>query len=442
MFKRFGAVWEDVLGVSALSRVTVTGLVTTAIAVAASAFSAAPAPAAVGTLGSGAWCWFSDPRAIEVDDSTYVGWLSTTGAVVVAEYTQQPANAGDPVVSTAKETTDVVGWLYHDDHGSPSLLAEPDGRITVFFSSHNGVYTYYRTTTTPGEITAWGPVEKINSDIKGTKGVTYTNPNLLPAEDNKLYLFWRDQTYGQAYATRTVSGTWSAARPLIVQRGERPYLKTATNGSDTIGLAYTNGHPRETLANIYYAEYRHGWLVHANGSRIKPLSSAPIKPSQGDLVYDAAKTHVSAWVWDIAFDPRSRPVIVYATFPSKDNAQYWYANWTGHRWVSHFMTNAGGSISPPTIEQQYSGGITLDHSDTNIVYLSREVDGGFDLERWTTDDGGHDWKHTTVVPATKGVDNVRPVVPRGWTSGPMGVLWLRGDYGSYTTYKTAIAYLQ
>jgi len=199
---------------------------------------------------------------------------------VVAQYTKQPAEAGGDVASTTKETTHVVGRLYHDDHGSPSLLAEPDGRITVFFSAHNGTYTSYRSTTKPGEITSWGPVKKINSDIKGTKGVTYTNPNLLPAEDNKLYLVWRDPTYGQAYATRTAGGTWSAARRLIAQSGERPYLKTATNGSNTIGLAYTNGHPRDTLTNIYYAEYRHGWLLHANASRIKSLRSAPIKPAR------------------------------------------------------------------------------------------------------------------------------------------------------------------
>jgi hypothetical protein len=33
-------------------------------------------------------------------------------------------------------------------------------------------------------------------------------------------------------------------------------------------------------------------------------------------------------------------------------------------------------------------------------------------------------------------------VPRGWDRGPMSLLWLRGDYGSYTTYRTSVDYLR
>jgi hypothetical protein len=102
------------------------------------------------------------------------------------------------------------------------------------------------------------------------------------------------------------------------------------------------------------------------------------------------------------------------------------------------MTFAGGSISPTTIEYEYSGGITLDHSDPGIVYLSRETAGGWDIERWVTHDGGDTWSHRVVVPSD-GLDNVRPVVPRG--GGPIQVLFLRGDYRSYTTYRTSIAFL-
>ena len=152
---------------------------------------------------------------------------------------------------------------------------------------------------------------------------------------------------------------------------------------------------------------------------------------RADLVYNAHATHVPAWVWDVALDSRGRPVIVYATFPSNQRHEYWYADWTGTRWVSHFLTIGGGTISPGTIEYEYSGGIALDHSDPSVVYLSRQVADGFEIERWTTTDGGARWRHEVVVPAG-GTDNVRPVVPRGWDHGPMSLLWLRGHYGSYT----------
>jgi hypothetical protein len=104
------------------------------------------------------------------------------------------------------------------------------------------------------------------------------------------------------------------------------------------------------------------------------------------------------------------------------------------------MTFAGPSISPGTIEQQYSAGITLDHSNPSIVYLSHKVATHFNIERWMTPNGGNSWTHSTVV--SDGQDNVRPIVPRGWTNGPIGLVWLRGYYGSYTTYKTSISYLR
>ena len=44
-----------------------------------------------------------------------------------------------------------------------------------------------------------------------------------------------------------------------------------------------------------------------------------------------------------------------------------------------------------------------------------------------------------MVPAD-GTENVRPVVPRGYTGGPMGLLWLRGVYGTYTDYRTSVAF--
>jgi hypothetical protein len=195
------------------------------------------------------------------------------------------------------------------------------------------------------------------------------------------------------------------------------------------------------LSSIYYATYRSGSLWTAAGRWITRLTSAPIAPAQAQVVYDAHATKVPAWVWDVAFGRGGGPVIVYATFPSHADSIYWYATFDGRRWVSHRLTDAGGSISPGTIEYEYSGGITLDHSDPSVLYLSRQVTGGWEIQRWSTTDGGARWRHQTVVAAGK-TQNLRPVVPRGYRSGPMGLPWLCGDYRSYTTYRTTIAFLK
>lgn len=393
-----------------------------------------PAPVRYGTWGHGSWSWFGDPRAVYVAgqyDEVFVGWIDWSGSVIVGAY--------DPQFGVSSRQA--VGHLFHDDHSAPSILIEPDQRLTVFWSAHNGADMYYRSTLRPEDISGWGPVQHLAGNVSGPLGFTYPNPVLLPAENNKLYLFWRGADWSADWATRTLDGRWSPGHELIRVPGQRPYLKVDSNGRDELAFAFTNGHPRNVLTSIYYAAYRAGTLWTAGGRWIARIAGGPISPSQADLVYNAQATRGPGWVWDVALDSHGRPVIVYATFPPNQRHEYWYATWTGTRWVSRFLTVGGGTISPGTIEYEYSGGIALDHSDPSIVYLSRQVPGGFDIERWTTSDGGLRWRRVIVVPAG-GTENVRPVVPRGWDHGPMSLLWLRGQYDSYSSYHTSVDYLR
>jgi hypothetical protein len=403
--------------------------------------TAEPREARVVTWGDGAWCWFADPRAVHVVgryDQTFVGWIDWRGDIVVG---QDDARFG---VFRAH----AIARMAPDDHSSPALLVEPDYRLTVFYSGHNGRAMFYRTSLRPEDISAWGPARRVSVNIAGPDGYTYPNPVILPAEHDSLWLFWRGADFSADYATRTLDGRWGPARRLIHGRpppvpfgpvpGVRPYVKVDTNGRDTIAIAFTDGHPREQLSSVYYAAYRDGSIWSASGRRIQPLSAGPIEPRATDIVYNAQQNGASAWVWDVAFDQASHPVIVYATFPSIFNHAYWYARWDGHRWTSHFLTSAGPSISPNGLEQQYSGGLALDHADPSIVYLSRQIGGSFAIERWHTDNAGQTW-HTTMAEATPGVNNVRPVVPRGSDNGPIRLLWMRGNYGAYTDYATQVA---
>jgi hypothetical protein len=397
---------------------------------------AAVAQPSIGSWGHGSWCWFQDPRAVYVSgqyNEVFLGWIDWSGDIVVAAY--------DPRFGV--HSTHVVGHIYHDDHSAPSILVEPDKRLTVFWSGHNGARMLYRTTLRPEDISAWGPTQHVPHNVgAGNLGFTYSNPFLLPSEGNRLYLFWRGDNWSTDYATRTPAGHWSRARELIGVPGQRPYVKLDSDGRGEIVFAFTDGHPRNVVTSIFYAAYHNGALWTAGGRLIRKLGGRPIAPRQADVVYDARKTHVASWVWDVALDAQHRPVIVYATFPhGRRHHQYWYAHWTGTRWISHHLTDGGDTISPTTIEFEYSGGLALDHSDPSIVYLSKQVRGGWEIERWVTSDGGAHWHHTVVVPAD-GEQNVRPVVPRGYDHGPMSLLWLRGSYNTYTDYHTSIAYLR
>ena len=90
----------------------------------------------------GSWSWFGDPRAVYVKgmtSTTFVGWIDWRGGVTVGAY--------DPALGLMR--SHVVGTEYHDDHSAPSILVEPDQRLTVFWSGHNGNRMWYRTTSVP-----------------------------------------------------------------------------------------------------------------------------------------------------------------------------------------------------------------------------------------------------------------------------------------------------
>jgi len=71
------------------------------------------------------------------------------------------------------------------------------------------------------------------------------------------------------------------------------------------------------------------------------------------------------------------------------------------------------------------------------VYLSRQLNGVFEIEKWFSLDKGKTWMSQ---PITKNSDslNVRPVVPRGYRGEKNHVLWMSGHYIHYTNYSTAI----
>lgn len=398
----------------------------------------------------GAWCWFSDPRAVYYQgrfSRTYAGWVDSTGSVTVGYYDH---TSGETVTQVVHKN------LERDDHDNPALLIDRQGRLVIFYSKHAGKEPLYLARSQhPEDISTWEPARKLplNDTLMYTgMSDTYTYANIcrLSEEADKLYLFWRGADFKPNFSVSTDHGeTWSAGRIMILPErsyaNRRPYLKVATNDKDIIHFAFTDGHPNAEPENsIYYLKYQDGSFQKADGAHVADWSALPVDPRQCDVVYDATVTGEKAWVWDVAGDENGNPVIAYVRFPNDTAHVYYYCTWNEGAWQHHRLVNSG-SWFPQTpagvreTEPNYSGGLALDHNDPSIVYLSRQKNGKFEIERWQTPDHGKTWNVKAITTNSKH-DNVRPFVVRSYhKSDSLNVLWMSfSKYVHWTNYNSAI----
>jgi hypothetical protein len=173
--------------------------------------------------------------------------------------------------------------------------------------------------------------------------------------------------------------------------------------------------------------YEDGAFHRADGSVIKTMDQIPVNASEAEKLYDCNTGNASASVWDIALDENGYPVIVWVKYVTWEDHRYNYIRWDGSRWNNHELIASGGSMGG---EGGFSGGLTLDHNDPNVVVMSRVKSGQFEIEKWTTSDGGETWDKEEIT-ANSAKKNTRPYVPRGYTAGNGNIVWLYGDYTHY-----------
>jgi hypothetical protein len=389
----------------------------------------------------GAWCYFQDPRAVYVDGEhrrTFAQWMTRDGSLVVGSYDH---DTREIVRQTLK-----ANW-HADDHNVGSFLVLPDNRLMAFYAQHNQKGIYTSTTVRPEDITEWGPEVPVSEAGR----ITYAHPCYL-ADEKLFYVFWRGGDWKPTYATSPDGVTWSEPRTLLSEPEDRengsvrPYLKVVSDGRASIHLAFTDGHPRNEPTNsVYYLRYAAGEFRKANGEVVGTVNSLPIAPSHADVVYDGVTPNVRAWVTDIAVDAEQHPVIAYARFPAENDHRYYYARWTGGGWLDSEITKAGKWFpNTPTgrrePEPHYSGGMALNQSIPSVLYSSRPIDGVFEIERWTTPDGGKSWQSQQLTKNST-ANNVRPVFPRSYRGESDHVLWMNGTYRQFTDYETGIEML-
>jgi neutral ceramidase len=394
----------------------------------------------------GAWCWFQDERALVYGGKLSVGSIGRTGDVQVTTW---DFKTGLVRVATLHPKFQV------DDHNAPGMLLRSDGRLMAFYTEHGGPTAsnpmLWRVTTRPGDASEWEPEQSFRAGARN--GFSYANPFQLSGEGGRIYLFWRAIDFNPTWSSTDDGGkTWrTAANHIYYESGERPYVKYASNGVDTIHFAYTDGHPgRPFDNNLYYAFYRNGGLYRTDGTFVRKLAEGPLRVAEGTRVYDGRRSpDGEAWVWDMRLDAKGRPVIAYSSHPANmaDN-RYRYARWNGKEWEDRQIAFGGKRVSVSEklpAGNYYAGGICLDPDDLNVVYVSSSVNvrdgtpsGNGRLEIWkgVTADGGRGWTWTAIT-RNSATENMRPIVPVGHP-GKTFVLWFRGEYPAYKRYETEV----
>lgn len=396
---------------------------------------------------NGSWSWFSDPRAIYHErefKKTYSGWVDNYGNIVVGSYDHDTKEVDTHIVMENLEVNDNV---------NPSLLFDKEGKLLIFFnryednSESNPIYLAKAEKVE--DIHSWGKVNTLDlNDLTNTKGISthkYTNPIKLKKEDGKIFLFWTGVDGKPSISTSKDSGdTWSKGKIVFTSEPTKyPYSKIYSNGDSKIHFTFTDGDPKDEKNNsIYYTYYQDGAFYKADGTKIKTVDQLPLVASELDIVHNAKNGGDKALNWDVAEDKDGNPVVAYATFPTDAQHYYCYAKWDGKKWLNRTVADAG-SWFPKTVEGKkesnphYSGGMSLDHENPNVVYLSIRRDSVLEIEKWTTKNSGKSWSVTKITSGSE-KDNIRPFAIRGAEEGnPIQVLWMQNSKYIVDSYSSS-----
>lgn len=389
---------------------------------------------------AGAWSFFGDPRAVEVNGKYFIGWTTMKGQVRVGEF--------DPATGKTKAVTLGPRMEKGDDHENPSLLVRGDGRLMAFYSPHSGRLSprkrksqlYYRTTINPADISAWTPYKTIPTNtFDGHLGYTYPNPVRLSGD--RIFLTWRGGDWLPGVASWN-GRRWSKARGMIYSpHPRRPYVKTALGNGDSVLIGYNQDNPRQTKTNTYFARYVPGvGYFKANGKKIGPAGKR-FASQKGDVVAWASQAGRN-WVMDVAEDKDNSPVVLYAAGDRFTEMRYFIARYQAGSWTRQEIVGNGfnGKTKiPPSYHYYPSSGATLDHNDPNTVYISRAVGSKLrmQVETWQLKSPGNlssGWYVRRNSPLN--MNCYRPVGIRFGKTGDVAMMC--GNYYSWLNFPTGI----
>lgn len=406
---------------------------------------------------NGGWCWYQDDRAI-VDEHFPDGPLLLVSSVSAGESPE----SGDIDLLWRNLGTGEQGHfelddqLEQDDHNVAALYVRPDGRYLAMWSRHGGdSFTRWRISSSPHDPTSWEPIQKLDNGA----GATYNNVYFLPGDNDgegRLYNFTRARNFDpNVQVSYNHGSSWQLAGKLLTEGGggDRPYVRYASDGK-RIHLITTDRHPRNYANNIYHGYVQNGVLYDSDGRVIDETVFDPqgVAPAALTTVFQNGTEYGGvvmnrAWTVDLELDAAGNPVCIFSARVEDNNEdhRFFYARHDGDKWHVVELAHAGGYLYRR--EDDYTGLVAINPVDTNVVFMSSDIDPRtgdrtrkYEIYRGATSDAGATWQWKAITENST-MDNLRPLVPQR-NSEETVVLWLRGEFRTYTDYDTKVVGLQ
>jgi len=401
-------------------------------------------------MEDGGWCWYQDPRAIISNEKLVISGLSgQSGDVRLGVFDLKSEKQDSSLVLHEK--------FQVDDHNVPALYKRPNGSILAMWAKHANEKVHYYNISDPNDYLKWERPKIFQHDYDSKKGVTYMNLYYVENE-GKLYNFFRDGlNFNPTFITSTDHGeTWGDRTHFIsndVEGFQRPYARYLQVDENTIGISYTDAHPRAFGNNLYYVEYTNHAFYNVDGSKIKSLNEGPLRSSEAEKLYSGSNTKEkpivnesvpnSAWTCAMAKDQYNNPHIGYTLYLSDSDHRYRITSWDGKKWNDREIAYAGKYLYK--VESSYTGLFAFDPEDPTQVYISTDVnpttgeDLGGNHEIYSAKIDGNDDISTIIwKPITKNSPhrNIRPIVVAN--EGYKVLLWLYGPWHSYVNYDSNV----
>lgn len=378
----------------------------------------------------GAYIWYGEPQFVYRNNMTYAGWVNRNGDVVVGGYDHIGREWLTPV--TLHTALDI------DDHVTVAFEFLADGRVLVVYAGHNGTAVYQRTSANAEDIYSFGAEVDITSQL-AANSVTYVS---LHRTTNNLFLLWRNASHLYLSMSQDEGITWSSKENIYQSDGRRTYWQAYKDGSDRIHLVVSPTSEWATaesnLHHFYINDAGAGvYTLHkSDGSQI--VTATPLAESDITLVWDAAQPgndNVGP-IFDLGLDGAGNPVATFATRINDDEFDYRYAIWDGITWAVHLVEGGVVGHVATTEPTRYTGQCTLDDANHLRLWLSRPVNGTFEMHQYDSSDGGQTWSVQQLSFDSRW-HRFRPVKVRG-SNGELPFVYLFGYYGNIAEYATVI----